>query len=253
MSKHLRKSLALLLALILALGTLPAAMAAPAEADPEAGSMRATGLLPTALHGSKRPGDAGTQTQAQTNGTRDTLPAKYDSRDYGWVTPVRDQGSYNTCWAHGAAAACESYMIKHGVHVGEDGPVADATLNLSEFHLAWFTYTAAYDAEEMLNGDNTGFLSSANTNFLDQGGTGELVSYPLMRWTGLADESEPALMYSSANYSGLSSEYAWQYDVAHVQSAKHFFGSNVDEVKRHIMEYGAGSMGVRVSNQSGTA
>ena len=144
-------------------------------------------------------------------------------------------------------------MIKHGVHVGESGQVADLDLNLSEYHLAYYTYTDAYDAEGMLTGDKTYFLSShSNGNFLEAGGTGELVSYPLMRWTGLADESDPALMYSSANSAGLGSEHAYQNNVAHVTSVKHFFGSNIDEVKRHIMEHGAGSMGVRISNAAGT-
>ena len=253
MNRRISKPPALLLALTLILSLLPTALAAPArsESDPaESNALRATGLLPILPHGGKLPGETD---KKDDDTVRGALPAAYDSRDYGYITPVRDQGSYNTCWTFSTAAACEAYMIKHGVEVGDTGVAADQSLNLSEYHLAWYTYTAAYDAEEMLTGDNTAFLSSANTNFLDHGGTGELVSYPLMRWTGLAAETEPALMYSSASYNGLGADYAYQYNVAHVQSAKHFFGENIDEVKRHIMEYGAGAMGVRVSNQSGTA
>ena len=253
MNRRISKPPALLLALTLILSLLPTALAAPArsESDPaESNALRATGLLPILPHGGKLPGETD---KKDDDTVRGALPAAYDSRDYGYITPVRDQGSYNTCWTFSTAAACEAYMIKHGVEVGDTGVAADQSLNLSEYHLAWYTYTAAYDAEEMLTGDNTAFLSSANTNFLDHGGTGELVSYPLMRWTGLAAETEPALMYSSASSNGLGADYAYQYNVAHVQSAKHFFGENIDEVKRHIMEYGAGAMGVRVSNQSGTA
>ena len=251
MKNCFQKCIALLLALLVALGMLPTALAARWEAEAEPTPVPATGLLPVFPHGGYRPGTtAGLQGE---NPQTDDLPAAYDSRDYGYITPVRDQGSYNTCWTFAAAASCEAYMIKHGVEVGDTGEAADQTLNLSEFHLAYYSYTAAYDAEGMLTGDRTDFLSAENTNFLDQGGTGELVSYPLMRWTGLAAETEPALMYSSTNYGGLGADYAYQYNVAHVQSVKHFFGANVAEVKRHILEYGAGSMGVRVTNASGRA
>ncbi len=258
MSTFPKRILSFAIIVILVLSLIPAAFADGSGArssgdDPEY-TQHGLGLLPTRPHGSTDPQDSTASVQSNSGLLKADLPQKYDSRDYGYITPVRDQGSYNTCWTFGAAASCEAYMIKHGVHVGENGPEADLSLNLSEFHLAYYTYTDAYDAEGMLTGDKTYFLSShPNGTFLEAGGTGELVSYPLMRWTGLADESDVALMYSSANPSGLGSEHAYQNNVAHVTSVKHFFGSNIDEVKRHIMEYGAGSMGVRVSNTAGTA
>ena len=255
MSKHLKSLLALILVLAMVASLLPTiASAAPVSQDPtEDRISHGTGLLPAIVRGQTRHASSDASVQ-NSHPLTETLPSAYDSRDYGYVTPVKDQGNYNTCWAFGTAAACEAYMIKHGIHVGEDGPVADQNLNLSEYHLAYYTYTDAYDAEGMLTGDKTYFLSShPNGSFLEAGGTGELVSYPLMRWTGLADESDPALVYGAANSGGLGAEHAYQNNVAHVQSAKHFFGENIDEVKRHIMEYGAGSMGVRVSNASGTA
>ncbi len=258
MSKHLKRILALLLSVILVLSLFPAAFAAEAKTvsdkDEQEYTQHGLGLLPTLLRGSTKPSDGSASVQGNTAIQTEDLPEHYDSRDYGYITPVKNQGDYNTCWAFGTAASCEAYMIKHGVHVGETGQVADQNLNLSEYHLAYYTYTDAYDAEGMLTGDKTYFLSShPNGTFLEAGGTGELVSYPLMRWSGLADESVDALKYSAANTAGLGGEHAYQDNVAHVTSAKHFFGSNVDEVKRHIMEYGAGAMGVRVSNASGTA
>jgi len=251
MRTFLKRILALSLTLILVLCLAPAVFAEETNTTESEYEQHGLGLLPTQPRGKTKPSTGAASVQGLQ--TAD-LPASYDSRTYGYITPVRNQGDFNTCWTFGAAASCEAYMIKHGVHVGEDGAKADQSLNLSEYHLAYYTYTDAYDAEGMLTGDKTYFLSShSNGNFLEAGGTGELVSYPLMRWTGLADESEVALMYSSANSAGLGSEHAYQNNVAHVTSVKHFFGSNTDEVKRHIMEYGAGSMGVRVSNTAGTA
>ena len=39
------------------------------------------------------------------------LPAAYDMRDYGRVTPVRDQGRYGTCWAFASLGALETTLL----------------------------------------------------------------------------------------------------------------------------------------------
>ena len=40
------------------------------------------------------------------------LPAKFDSRKLGYVTPVKNQGEKNSCWAFGVNAAVESSLLK---------------------------------------------------------------------------------------------------------------------------------------------
>jgi predicted outer membrane repeat protein len=40
------------------------------------------------------------------------LPSRYDSRQWGWVTPVRNQGEKGSCWAFGTIAALESALLK---------------------------------------------------------------------------------------------------------------------------------------------
>ena len=41
-----------------------------------------------------------------------TLPSKYDSRDWGWVSPVKDQGTMGSCWTFGNCGALESALLK---------------------------------------------------------------------------------------------------------------------------------------------
>ncbi len=46
---------------------------------------------------------------------REGLPSRFDWRDYGKVTPVRDQGSCGACWAFASVAALESRgLIREG-------------------------------------------------------------------------------------------------------------------------------------------
>ena len=40
------------------------------------------------------------------------LPSRYDSRDWGWVSPVRAQGWMGACWTFGMTGALESALLK---------------------------------------------------------------------------------------------------------------------------------------------
>ena len=42
----------------------------------------------------------------------DIIPTKFDLRDWGWVSPVRDQGWMGACWTFGMSAALESALLK---------------------------------------------------------------------------------------------------------------------------------------------
>ena len=168
-----------------------------------------------------------------------TLPASYNSKDQGYITAVRNQGNFGTCWAHGALASCEAYMIKNGVKVGT-GSAATTSLNLSEYQLAYYAYHDAYDELGLLAGDKTTPLD----DYLDLGGNGWIATYDLMRWEGPASESTAALKYSEAsNSANLGSTYAYDYNVGHVQDAIWIPTKNMSDIKQAIMTYGAGTFG----------
>ena len=62
------------------------------------------------------------------------LPEKYDLRDYGYVTPVKCQDPWGTCWSFSAIAAAETSILSELGYTYEEYP-----LDLSERHLAWFS------------------------------------------------------------------------------------------------------------------
>ena len=250
MKQSLKRIASLLLAVVLVLGLFPTVGFA-AGGKSESGADAAAeepfyGFIPTPHAGTHAITDAYLRGEGETvNYFRpgepvQDLPSKYDSRDYNYVTSVKNQNPYGSCWAHGALASVESYMIKHGISVGT-GAAATTSLNLSETQHCFFNYSYAYDAEGMLTGDR----STSSDSCMDQGGNGEMSAYTLMRWTGAADESQSALAYSNAstvNYNGLDSQYAYGSNVSHVQNTVWIPGTNVDAVKQAIMEYGAGNI-----------
>ena len=152
MKATLKKLLALLLSAALVLSVLPGSVFALGDGSGQADlpEQRVSGYIPFELHGSKAitnaylRGDTASY-QALSGGTRATLPASYDSRSYGYITPVKNQNPYGTCWAFGTMAPIEAYMIKHGIIDANTGKAATTSTDLSEYHLAWYTYTNAYD------------------------------------------------------------------------------------------------------------
>ncbi len=64
-------------------------------------------------------------------------PAQYDLRDFGVVTPVKQQSPWGTCWGFAAIAAAETSILS------DFGATYDTfPLDLSELQLAWFSQTA---------------------------------------------------------------------------------------------------------------
>ena len=61
------------------------------------------------------------------------LPSRYDLRDDGFVTPVKLQTPWQTCWAFAGIAAAETSILSSA-----GATYAGSNVDLSERHLAWF-------------------------------------------------------------------------------------------------------------------
>jgi len=162
-----------------------------------------------------------------------TIPESYDSRDYGYVTSVKDQGAYGTCWAFSALGAGESSMLAQGI-------IDDAEdIDLSEYHLSYFFYNYVIDPLENLKDDKNKAVVS---NYLDVGGNNYYTMFALATWKGAADEADAPYEDASPS-STLSSDLAFD-DVAHMQNTYIVSMQNMDDVKQLIMDYGAVSSSV---------
>ena len=102
-------------------------------------------------------------TMRRSSVARVTAPSIPEAYRTDYVTSVKSQGSYGTCWAHSVVAAAESNMIMDGI--------ADTDIDLSELQLAYFLYHPVVDSLGGLTGDSF-VLNSSYGNYLSIGACG---------------------------------------------------------------------------------
>ena len=114
-------------------------------------------------------------TSAVTEAESAALPSKFDLREQGLVTSVKDQGPYGTCWTFAASGALETSLIRN-----------EPFIDLSEMHLAYFSFY----------GDNTPESPEKVTGKFISGGHISYAAATYARWFGPVKES--ILPYTSA-------------------------------------------------------
>ena len=97
--------------------------------------------------------------------------------DACWVTPIKCQNPFGTCWSFSAIATAETSILSSGLAAESGyGPYADPengieALDLSEKHLAFFTMKTIDDPENPQYGEGMVFIGEeGSSSIYDTGG-----------------------------------------------------------------------------------
>lgn len=157
---------------------------------------------------------------------RGDLAASYKSP---YITAIKDQNPYGTCWAHAAMASAEADLWKKGL--------ADSTIDLSEWQLAYFFY---HTVEDPLGGTAGDSVTVVGDTYLNRGGNQQLATYRLATWQGVTQEVDApySTVYNDSTKT-LDDSLAYGKDAYHLENAYWVSMKDRDIVKQLIMEYGA--------------
>lgn len=158
------------------------------------------------------------------------LAASYKSP---YITAIKDQNPYGTCWAHAAMASAEADLWKKGL--------ADSTIDLSEWQLAYFFFHTVEDPLGGTAGDSVTVVTDSSVeDYLDRGGNQQLATYRLATWQGVTQEADaPYSTVYNDRTKTLDDSLAYGKDVYHLENAYWVSMKDRDVVKQLIMQYGA--------------
>ncbi|WP_455717721.1 C1 family peptidase, partial [Anaerosporobacter sp.] len=174
------------------------------------------------------------------------VPESYSAVDLNYVSNVKNQGGYGTCWAFGAINTAESSMIKkYGFPVATD---------YSELHLAYNFYHTQVDPLGNTAGDST---TATGSTYLDRGGNSIFTVKNFANWVGAADESVANYSSASSYETDMAKKTAEEKtalsfnDLAHMQNAYIIKDTDESTIKQLIMDNGAGTISYYASDSSG--
>ncbi len=159
-------------------------------------------------------------------------PSSYDSRTFGYITSVKNQNPYGTCWTFATMATLEANAVKKGL--------APNTIDLSERHVAYFSYHTAKDPLGNTEFDTILASPPESTSYLTGGGNIIIASMALMNGKGAASES--AFPYNKDSTAGMviTPESEAFHQEIRLKGAYGVPANSDREIKKQlIMDYGA--------------
>ena len=124
-------------------------------------------------------------------GAAEPLPEQYSSVELGYITPVKDQSYFGTCWAFATIAAVESYVLRNNVLEG----MTKDNLDLSERHLVFYAGNNPLDPLGNTDGDERVFPTYSGQmpwdyySYLDTGDECVNIYQRLGAYYGVVEES----------------------------------------------------------------
>lgn len=118
--------------------------------------------------------------------------SKYDAREKGLVTTVKNQNPFGTCWAFGMAAVMEASLLFQG----------QGTYDLSEEHLSYFFSNRQNDPL----GNTADDINTVAGNYHNIGGNDYLAAVFLSTWSGMTTEDDVPLPTDSLHKQDLTAE-----------------------------------------------
>lgn len=162
-----------------------------------------------------------------------TYPQKYDARDYGLITSVKNQDPFGACWAFAYCSAAETSLIKQGYET-------KSSVDLSEAHLArWAGDTRNHHHDSVYGiGVDSDELYTGKNNPFDLGGNSFIADPALARGSGFVKEED--FPYTEDRLGMLTSsegsKYCCDYQLV---SSLTSYDTSVDKVKKAILESGS--------------
>ena len=147
---------------------------------------------------------------------------KYDGRDYGYITKVKDQGDSNLCWAYSSISASEASILKQNI----DTSTNYETLNLNPLAAAYRINNRGSDPLNNTNGENIA------GDYTKQTGNPSKITTLFSQWWGPISSNDVTIdPFTNSNY---RLENAF-----HILEYKDDANKRISEIKKAIVEYGA--------------
>lgn len=163
------------------------------------------------------------------------MEEEYDSRDYGYITSVKNQNPYGICWSYASIASLESSLVSKGI--------ADASdIDLSEWHLAYY---ATHTGADALGNTADDYVkeSADSTGYMNTGGNAQMAAVALSNWKGAAlEEAYPGSTDKTeleAAGAALTANDAWQQDAYYMTNCYMTPSADTESVKKLIKAFGA--------------